>query len=210
MSRLVDVPLGAPPTPLPRRVRDLLDDADDRIERFQQAHLQAPVPAFVPCDFVEVYHGLQQVAAANLAPGHKFCEWGSGVGAVTCLASLLGFDAVGIEIEPDLVEAALALADDHGIDAELVRGSFVPYGGDDCLDAHAAELDREVTWLRTDGEDAYEELGLDPDDFDVVFAYPWPGEEEVIFDLFAEFAAVGALLLTHHGENGTRLQRKKR
>lgn len=196
--------------PLPRRVRDLLDDADERIERFQHDHRDTPVPAFVPCDFVQVHYGLLQVVAQNLATGHKFCEWGSGVGAVTCLASLLGFDAVGIEIEPDLVEIAETLAEDHAIEAEFIRGSFVPYGGDDCLDAHAAELDREVTWLRTDGEDAYEMLGLDPDDFDLVFAYPWPGEEEVIFDLFAEFAAVGALLLTHHGENGLRLQRKRR
>ena len=36
------------------------------------------------------------------------------------------------------------------------------------------------------------ELGLDPDDFDIVFAYPWPGEEQIIFDLFASHAATGA------------------
>jgi hypothetical protein len=49
---------------------------------------------------------------------------------------------------------------------------------------------------------------LDPDDFDVVFAYPWPGEEQVIFDLFAGSTAVGALLLTYHGLEGLRLHRK--
>jgi hypothetical protein len=41
-----------------------------------------------------------------------------------------------------------------------------------------------------------------------VFAYPWPGEEQVIFDLFADTASVGALLLTYHGIDGVRLQRK--
>lgn len=210
MSRLVEAPFDLQAVALPRRVRELLDDADDLVERFHQEHRDTPVPAFVPCDFVQAFQALQAVVAGNLATGHRFCEWGSGIGTVTCVASLLGFDAVGIEIEPDLVAVAETLADDHGIEAEFVRGSFVPPGGDDCLDAHAAELDREVTWLRTDGEDAYELIGLDPDDFDVVFAYPWPGEEEVIFDLFAEFGAVGALLLTHHGENGMRLQRKRR
>ena len=54
----------------------------------------------------------------------------------------------------------------------------------------------------------HEELDLEPDDFDVVFAYPWPGEEQVIFDLFADTAAVGSLLLTYHGMDGVRLQRK--
>ena len=60
----------------------------------------------------------------------------------------------------------------------------------------------DVAWLSTDGPDGYEELELEPDDFDVVFAYPWPGEEQVIFDLFADSAAVGALLLTYHGHEG--------
>ena len=41
-------------------------------------------------------------------------------------------------------------------------------------------------------------------------AYPWPGEEQVIFDLFTDYAAVGALLLTYHGQDGVRLARKVR
>ena len=43
---------------------------------------------------------------------------------------------------------------------------------------------------------------------DVVFSYPWPGEEQVIFDVFEASAAVGALLLTYHGQEGMKLQRK--
>lgn len=210
MSRLVEIELDVPGGSLPQRVRDLLDDVDDRIERFNHDHRDRPIPAFVPCDFVQAHHALERVVALSLAPGGRFAEWGSGVGAVTCLASWLGFDAIGIEIEADLVAVAEALAEDHSVEAEFVRGSFVPDGGDELLDAHAHDLAREVTWLRTDGEDAHELLGLDPDDFDLVFAYPWPGEEEAIFDLFAEYGAVGALLLTHHGEDGMRLQRKRR
>ena len=196
--------------PLPDDVRTMLDDADDRIERFHFDHRDAPLPGFVPCDFVAVRGAIGQIAERGLTPGQRFVEWGSGLGVATCLASLAEFDAVGIEIEPDLVAAAEAFADDHGVEVEFALGSYVPEGGDELLDDHAADLDREVTWLKTYGASAYESLGLDPDDFDLVFAYPWPGEEGVIFDLFAEYAAVGALLLTYHGEDGVLLQRKVR
>jgi hypothetical protein len=68
----------------------------------------------------------------------------------------------------------------------------------------------DFAWMTTDAQAAYEDLGLEPDDFDLIFAYPWPGEEQVIFDLFADCAATGALLLTYHGLEGVRLQRKRR
>ncbi|MEQ8848250.1 hypothetical protein [Botrimarina sp.] len=210
MARLVEIELHSDARPLPPRVRDLFDCADDLVERFSNDHRERPVPAFVPSDFVEVHHSLQRIEEARLTTGPRFLEWGSGIGVVTCLASLAGFDAAGIEIEPELVEIARGLADDHGFDVEFVAGSFVPTGGEQVIESHAYNLARSVTWLRTDGHDGYELLGLEADDFDLVFAYPWPGEEEAIFDLFAEYAADGALLLTHHGEDGMLLQRKRR
>jgi hypothetical protein len=97
------------------------------------------------------------------------------------------------------------LAAKHHIAAQFACGSFVPAGSEPRLDLAA-----DVTWLSSGGHDGYEQLQLDPDDFDVVFAYPWPGEEQVIFDLFESSAAVGALLLTYHGQEGLRLQRKLR
>ncbi len=63
----------------------------------------------------------------------------------------------------------------------------------------------DVLWLSTERAGRLRDLELEPDDFDVIFAYPWPGEEQVIFDLFADCAAVGALLLTYHGQEGLRL-----
>jgi len=66
----------------------------------------------------------------------------------------------------------------------------------------------DFAWMTTDAPSAYEDLGLEPDDFDLIFAYPWPGEEQVIFDLFADCASTGALLLTYHGLEGVRLQRR--
>ena len=60
----------------------------------------------------------------------------------------------------------------------------------------------------SESDDSYEEIGLDPDDFDVVFTYPWPHEEEVVFRLFERFTAPGAILVTFHGADDIRLRRK--
>lgn len=203
--RLTPVELDLPPAKLPRRVASLLDAADELIERLQFERRDRPIPAFVPCDFVLAHHALVQVQERSLAPGHRFMEWGSGAGVVTCLAAMLGYDAIGVEIEKDLIEMAERLAEEFEVETEFVLGSFVPPGYESEVDEQ-----RDINWLRTDGADAYEELDLDPDDFDLVFAYPWPGEEQIVFDLFAHSGAVGALLLTYHGQEGMRLQRKVR
>ena len=33
----------------------------------------------------------------------------------------------------------------------------------------------------------------------VVFGFPWPGEEEVYFEIFERYAAPGAILMMYHG-----------
>ncbi|HEY4232996.1 MAG TPA: hypothetical protein VGM76_06205 [Lacipirellulaceae bacterium] len=204
MMRLIEVELGFANEPLPSGVAELLADAKRRIQDFD-AEFQASIPAFVPSDFEQAYRALAWINDTHLATGRRFLEWGSGIGAVTCLASLVGFDAIGIEIEPALVDIAESLARDHAIDAEFALGSYVPAGAE-----HLVEVLGEVTWLRTDGPDSYDDLELGPDDFDVIFAYPWPGEESVIFDLFNHAASVGTLLLTYHSQDGLRLNRKLR
>ena len=119
------------------------------------------------------------------------------------LASMLGFHACGIEIEPELVEASRDLASAVDANAEFVCGSFIPAGGDVIADGTY-----EFAWLRTDGPSGYAELELDPDDFDVIFAYPWPGEEEVVLELFDRYAAAGALLVTYQGVEDIRVRRR--
>jgi hypothetical protein len=202
--RLVEVELGIDQNPLPSAVVALLADVKRRINDFD-ANFPASIPAFVPSDFELTYRALVSIHETHLATGGRFLEWGSGVGAVTCLAAIAGFDAIGIEIEARLVAIAESLAEDHSIDAEFALGSYVPPGAESLI-----EVVGEVNWLRTDGPDSYTDLKLEPDDFDVIFAYPWPGEEQVIFDLFAHAAAPGALLLTYHSQDGLRLNRKVR
>lgn len=202
---LVDIPLSMDRAPSPSGAAlAFLEDADARIERFirSQRH-DEPITGFVVSDFVMVYHALTEVVERGLATGGRFCEWGCGFGVVAGLAALLGQDACGIEAHRGLAEAARELLDDHGLDVAIAHGSMVPDGGDELVDALAQQA-----WLRTGETPGYDELDADADDFDLVFAYPWPGEEELIDALFERFAADGALLLTYHGLNDMRLQRK--
>lgn len=198
---LVDMGLAIDEGGLPGDVLTFLREADRRIERFQ---VECRIPAFVPSDFVKAYGTLRALAAADVTPGNLFCEWGSGFGVVACLASMLDFDARGIEIEGELVECARQLAEDFGLPVEFIHGSFIPRRSDACFS------DGGFSWLTTESDSTEEELGLGPADFDVIFAYPWPDEERVTEALFERHANHGAVLVTYRGEETLRLQRKRK
>ena len=191
--------------PLPEQMaNDLIDDAQDRIERFIRSRQNRdPIPSFVACDFVMADRALGAVVDAGLAPGPVFCEWGSGFSVVAGLAALRGLASHAIEINRDLVDEGARLLRDHGLEVELVQGSLVPEDGDVIVDEMASQ-----DWLKTNEHPAYDELGIDVSDIDLIFAYPWPGEEGLVEALFEAFAADGALLLTYHGMNEIKLQRK--
>ena len=204
---LVEIPLPEATTPLPSDVADFLTEVNNRIDHFMRDH---PTwgSGFVPSDFATVYRALRAISDANLTTGRHLCEWGSGFGIVAMLAEMVGFRACGIEIDRALVDEAHALAGGFEFAAEFVHGSFIPRGSEACAEEAYADNDAGVVWLVTETDGAYEELGLDPDDFDIIFAYPWPGEENVIDRLFDRCAADGALLLTYGQCNSVRLQRK--
>src|SRR5262249_21409318 len=128
---LVDVDLPAATAAVPPDVRAFLAEAGRRIERVQATSRS---PAFVPSDHARSYPGPKALADATLAPGNRFCEWGSGFGVVACLAAMLDFDASGIEIEPDLVDAARELAADFDLSVQFARDSFIPPGGESYAD----------------------------------------------------------------------------
>jgi hypothetical protein len=192
---LIDLDVPSCEGRVPRDVQKFLREAERRIRKFQRdAHL----PAFVPSDFGCVWHVLRAFAAAELAPGRLFCEWGSGFGVIACLAAMLDFDAFGIEVEGELVDEARRLADDFGLAVEFGHGSFLPKG---------VRADGEYAWLSTDAADAHEELGLGAEDFGVIFAYPWPDEEGLTERIFEQHAAAGAVLVTYHGGADFQLRR---
>ncbi|MEM9345973.1 MAG: hypothetical protein AAGB26_05075 [Planctomycetota bacterium] len=187
-----------------QRALVLIDDAQDRIERFiRNRQKNDPIPSFVSCDFVMVDRALREIIDQRLSPGPVFCEWGAGFAVIAGLAALHGLGSHAIEIHRDLVDQSQRLMHDHSLEVEVVQGSLVPEEGDAIVDALAQQ-----DWLKTNEHPAYDELGIDVSDIDLVFAYPWPGEEGLIEALFDAFAADGALLLTYHGMNEIKLQRK--
>lgn len=204
---LVEIEISNNDPVLPDEIVAFLHEADLRVSQYLE-NSPRRATSFVPSDFKTVYHALQAITDANLASGTSLCEWGSGFGVVASLASMLEFMACGIEIEQDLVDASRRLADDFGLPVEFVQGSFIPSDAESCVEEAYAENNAEYSWLITDADDGYEELQLDLDDFDIVFAYPWPGEEDLISNLFEKYAAEGALLLTYDYPETVHLRRK--
>jgi len=200
----VDIDISINGSVLPDDVVAFLREADLRVSQFVR---NSPIhlTGFVASDFVAVYRSRRAITEANLAAGSSLCEWGSGFGVVASLAAMLEFKVCGIEIDGGLVDASRRLADDFGLPVEFVHGSFIPSGAEACAEEAYADNNAEYSWLVTDADDAYDELGLDPDDFDVVFAYPWPGEEYLIASLFEKYAAENALLLMYDQFNSVRL-----
>lgn len=197
---LVTVPFPLDEAAPPGDVRRVLREARRRIRRLTRSrHL----PAFSSTDCGLVYAALRSLESSGLASGRWFCEWGSGLGVVACLAAMLGFEAWGIEAEGCLVRAARRFAADFDLAATFARGSYIPREAEESL-----LVGREFGWLSEGIPCGYEELGIGLDEFDVVFAYPWPDEEELIAELFAGHARPGALLLTYHGDRGLSLRRK--
>ena len=139
----------------------------------------------------------------GLTCGDRFCEWGSGFGVVTMLAALREMESYGIEVEPALVSQAQQLAEDLQIDAEFAAGSFIPEGAEDAL-----EFVEDIEHIDTDCPSAYYEWDLEIADFDLFFAFPWPGEHGFWEAVFDRYASDGALLLTYHGIESLKLQRR--
>ena len=150
---------------------------------------------FLPADYGLVLESLVELRSR----ADSFLELGSGVGTVTILADLVGFQATGIEIEPELVRLSYALAEQFDSRAEFVEGSFVPVEFRDEI----ALQDPDFPAV-TDGIDAFEELGMEISDFDLVYAYPWPGEEEWMMELVRRFSGPQTLFLAYRGEEGIR------
>lgn len=156
---------------------------------------------YVGSDLAAVDRALSRIQAEGLTRGPLFCDWGSGLGGVCGVAALNGFSPLGIEIQGELVDSARSLAEHLALPMTFAKGTYLLPGDEDL----AAGTER--TLLSFDGG-AWAQLELAPADCDVVFAYPWPGEEACVDDVFARHASPGALLLTFHGWDRVLAQRK--
>jgi hypothetical protein len=203
---LIEIDFSPPTVDLPIHVALYLRQMAPQVERYRSKTVGG-FRGFVPSDYVAFYSALSHVVDQRLACGNAFCEWGSGLGVSTCLAGMLGFDAAGIEVDGRLVPAAVQLAEEYRCNAEFAHGSFLPAGVEDLIDSAFAENEGEISMV-IDCEHAYDQLGKDLEDFDVVFCYPWPNDEGVTARVFDRCASVGAILLTFDEYEGYRARRK--
>ncbi|MCY2977155.1 MAG: hypothetical protein NTU79_00630 [Planctomycetota bacterium] len=83
---------------------------------------------FVPSNYENAWNVLSGL------PRGSFCEWGCGLGIAVGLAEILGFEASGIEIDPELAESARGLLRDHNLKAQITTGSY--FDSHDVCDYH--------------------------------------------------------------------------
>jgi len=169
-------------------------------ERFLALHGD-DLADYVGSELLAVNRVLARIQAEGLARGPLFCDWGSGLGGVCGVAALNGFSPFGIEIQRELVDSARSLAKGLGLAMVFAEGTFLLPGDEDLTTGMAHTRP-------TFDRHAWNELGLAPEDCDVVFAYPWPGEEACLDGVFARHASPGALLSTFHDWDHVLVQRK--
>lgn len=151
---------------------------------------------FIPADLRGALEALEPLRHEC----QSFLELGSGIGVITILADLLGFEASGIEVVPELLDTSRRLAEQFDSGAQFVEGSFVPPEYRDQIDL----LDAEFHTV-TEGADGYEELGMEIGDFDLVYGYPWPGEEEWMTQLVRSGAGPHTRMLHYSVTDGYEL-----
>jgi hypothetical protein len=164
-------------------------------EHFDRTVREVSFHPFVPADYEDV----RAVLLGMRAPGLRFLEWGSATGVITIMADMMGFEAYGIELNAQLVATARDLATRHGSKARFVEGSFLPTG---------------YTWRPRNGDgrtgtigegpSGYLQLGRALDEFDIVFGYPWGGEEPLMHDVMQQYGRRDAVLLLHDANDGVR------
>jgi len=156
---------------------------------------------FVAADYGAVLETLLTLRA----PGLRFLEWGSAPGVITIMADLLGFEAYGIELDADLVRMARDLAARYDSRARFATGSFLPGG----YEWKPRSGDGRLGTIGH-GPPGYAELGHPLEDFDLVFAFPWSGEEPMMHDVMRRYGGRHARLLLYGASEGMQIFRAGR
>lgn len=184
-----NVPVGTEPDARLRAQLDALYDQGAELwHRFDTDVRQQDWHPFVPADYSRV----ERVLVPLRGSGLRFLEWGSAMGVITIMADLLGFEAYGIEIDPELAATAVDLARQYRSGARFATGSYLPTG----YRWKSPTGDRRLGTIGR-GPSGYIALNHPLEDFDLVFAYPWSGEEPVMHDVMRSYGRKDAFLLLY-------------
>lgn len=185
-----------------------IDAILERIQTFQDRWDRPQIEQFVTADLRLVHLALAAMVRSVPRTGDRLLEWGCGFGAISAMAAALGLDADGAEVEADLLAGAeTTMADRPPVVGKtegrlrIVHANFLPPGADALAD------DPYAPSLHHGGPTLEDAIGCGIDDYDVVYSYPWPGEEVFHLELFEKHAADGALLLQFRGPADVRLYR---
>lgn len=201
---LIELELEISEEPLSAEIAQWLVASRSRIELYWDHFPSKPLPQYIECDFDYVAAGLRECVDRDLIDGRLFVEWGCGFAVVTGLAALMGLDAIGIEAEPFLCEEGRKLLAKENITAEIWQGNFLPNGA-----RKLAEDEDPLVSLTHRIPAAYEQNDMSLEDFAIVFAYPWPGEEHFLRAVFERYARTDALMLMFRGPYQIELYRKR-
>jgi hypothetical protein len=162
-----------PEVDLHRLINEAARTGEAIVNRIGRDHIDR----FNPSCGLTAYRILRALRRENLPLGNRFCEWGSGLGTVALIAHSLGFDACGIEIEPELVDLANAIAGRFDLACPFYCANIYP-----------------------DDATSLKPLPVDYTCLDVVYAYPWPAEVSLFKSLFRTTCSrPGALLILFRG-----------
>ena len=206
----IDIDISA--SALPAKVARLIQASDRQWERFFANEGTRRLPRFVPSEAELVFAAIDSVTRHNLPPGRVFCEWGSGFGTGTCLAALLGYEAYGIEIQPELVDISREMARELDIPVEILCTSYIPEGFETYAGVGGEELVKSRSFAypgeTNEVERQYDGMAYDIAEIDLFFAYPWPEEQELMQHLFDAVAMEGAILIAYHSAKEICVYRK--
>lgn len=199
------------PAELDEKVQALIDAADRRFDAFYAQKLNKRYPRYIASEPAQVYAALKWVTGQGLTPGCEFIEWGSGFGIATSMAALLGYEATGIELRNGLVEIARELAGSQSIKADFICSSYIPEGYIEYEIAGGTDIVPDDSFgHESEGGPIYQDDDqvVEINEVDLFYAYPWPGEQEMMLKLFDAVAGADAILIAYYGDKEICMYRK--
>ncbi|MDF1660108.1 MAG: hypothetical protein P1U58_21015 [Verrucomicrobiales bacterium] len=198
---LEEIILPANGTAPPQEISAFIKEANRRADEFYDAGLGLRYPKYIQSDPSLFHSAIVFLQEEGLLQGNVFCEWGCGFGIAAGIAALAGMRTYGIEIEEELVTRATKLMEDLDLPVEILNISYLPDGFEES-EGHGGKdlISPDITTPRGGSVGTPQYDGLDPEEVDLFYVYPWPDQEEMMMDLFEAVATPGAILLMYLGD----------